>query len=252
VLSDAPLKATHGILLADEVHRQVARKLPAGSAGALFGRDGASTDHQHAHWIPLPSTPAAGATVTSLVIWAPQGLNPAEVAALTSTRGASGRRGRRRNGSNAGTAAGTVSDEGYEVSGFPPVELLLQAAGPIETVAPELCQPARRWRSLTPYIPVRHQKRQSLDDFLAEDIAAELRYRGLPAATASRVHPDEGLSDRWALPFRRYRMTETLAKARRGLGVRLQVPADAQAPAGPILLGQLSHFGYGIFVPDTE
>jgi CRISPR-associated protein Csb2 len=38
-------------------------------------------------------------------------------------------------------------------------------------------------------------------------------------------------------------------KSRPGLGLRLQF---AEAVAGPLLLGQLSHFGYGTFEPEPE
>jgi CRISPR-associated protein Csb2 len=42
-------------------------------------------------------------------------------------------------------------------------------------------------------------------------------------------------------------MTENMSKSRPGLGLRLEF---AEPEAGPVLLGQLSHFGYGVFVPD--
>jgi CRISPR-associated protein Csb2 len=117
-------------------------------------------------------------------------------------------------------------------------------------VAPELCGPARRWRSLTPYLPVRHRKREALDDFLAVDVAAELRYRGVAAAvTVTRPDPDDGLPDRWAREFRRYRMAEHMGRSRRGLGLRLEF---ADPEPGPLLLGQLSHFGFGLFEPDPS
>jgi CRISPR-associated protein Csb2 len=40
---------------------------------------------------------------------------------------------------------------------------------------------------------------------------------------------------------------ESLANSRRGLGVRLEF---ADEVTGPLLLGQLSHFGHGIFTPE--
>jgi len=146
-----------------------------------------------------------------------------------------------------GRRDGRDGDDGYRTAGFPEVELLFQAAGPVEQVAPELCGPARRWRSLTPYLPVRHRKRESLDDFASADVAAELGYRSRPAALVTRADPGSGLPDRWAREFRRYRLAERLGQSRPGLGLRLEFPEPA---AGPLLLGQLSHFGYGIFVPE--
>ena len=55
------------------------------------------------------------------------------------------------------------------------------------------------------------------------------------------------LPDRWALEFRRYRMTEDMSRSRSGVGLRLEFPEPVD---GPLLIGQLSHFGYGIFVKD--
>lgn len=237
VMSRAPVKATHGILLADEMHRLAARAVDDERIGTLLGGSGAKTDHQHAHWVPIATEPLRGSTVESLVVWVPQGLDPNEVAALLRIRKVSGRR-RGRNG-----------EDGYEFRGLPQVELLLQAVGTVNQVAPELCGPARRWRSLTPYLPVRHRKRETLDDFITADVLTELRYRDLPKATVTRTDPDGGLSDRWARDFRRYRMNENLGAARRGLGLRLVFDREV---CRPVLIGQLSHFGYGVFVPDRE
>ena len=148
----------------------------------------------------------------------------------------------------AGCPGGEASAEhGYDVRGFPPVELLFQAAGGIEQVAPELSGPACRWRSLTPYLPVRHRKREPLEEYLAADVATELGYRHLPPAAVVPVDPQPQLPDRWAREFRRYRIDREHVQVQAGPGLRLEF---AEPIAGPLLLGQLSHFGYGIFVPD--
>lgn len=237
VASKAPFKATHGVLLADEVHRLVTRGLDGGRC-ELLGHGGAATDHSHAHWAPLASGHDRGATVEGLVVWVPAGLTTQEIAVVISVGTVSGRRG------------GRGDDEGYEVKGFPETTLLLQAVGTVEQVAAELCGPARVWRSLTPYLPVRHLKRACLDDFLAADVRRELEYRGRATdVVVTRVSPQETLSDRWALEFRRYRAKERLNQARRGLGLRLTFTEEV---SGPLLLGQLSHFGYGVFVPESE
>ena len=62
------------------------------------------------------------------------------------------------------------------------------------------------------------------------------------------------MTDRWASEFRRRRIREPLARENRrsaqsrpGMGLRLEF---AEPVEGPLLLGQLSHFGFGIFVPD--
>ena len=238
VTGTVPVKATYGVLLADEAHRLAGDKLArAGLADPrrqeILGSNGAATDHRHAHWIPLVAAEEKPPAVRYLIVWVPYGLRTEEVAALLSLRKMSGRRG--------------SGEDGYDVRGLPPVELLFQAAGRIGQVAPELCGSARRWRSLTPYLPVRHRKRESLEDYLAADVRTELGYRDLPPAAVASMAPEPRLPDRWALGFRRYRMTENMSRSRPGLGLRLEF---AEPVAGPVLLGQLSHFGYGVFIPD--
>jgi CRISPR-associated protein Csb2 len=238
VASRVPVMARHGILLADAVHQLAARRLADCGGGDLLGGEGAATNHQHAHWVPIADGTGPDACVQALLIYVPRGLRAGDVAALVGIRGVSGRRG---------------GGDGYQVKGLSRVRLLLQAAGPLQQVAPELCGPARRWRSLTPYLPVRHwhPKRETFAEYLNDDVAAELRYRtaypDVPAPGVQGSDPEGGMPDRWARGYRRYRLNEHLGRARPGLGLRLEF---AEEVCGPLLLGQLSHFGYGIFRPE--
>ena len=233
IISRAPVTAVNGILLADKVHA-VAARIFAGEEGRhILGYSGAPTNHQHAHWIPIAAGTGHADPVTSLVVYMPNGLSAQEVARLVTIQQVTGQRG--------------PGGDGYQVKGLPEVKLLLQGAGPIGQVAPELCGPARRWRSWTPYLPVRHRKRDSLAEYVSADVSAELGYRDLPPAACTFADPDAGLPDRWARGYRRYRLSERMDSARPGLGLRLEF---AQEVAGPVLLGQLSHFGYGIFRPE--
>lgn len=245
VTGRVPLRATHGILLADDMHREVGERLARADVDderrqLLLGTSGARSDHQHVHWIPIADQDRRGASVQALVVWVPCMLRSAEVAAIIG-----------RSLTFSGQRGGRDDSDGYRLRGFPEVRLLFQAAGPIEQVAPELCQPARLWRSLTPYLPVRHQKKEPLAAYLAADIAAELRYRDqlkdLPAPVVTPEDPGGGLPDRRARQFRRYRLNEHMNKARPGLDLRLEFASEV---SGPLLLGQLSHFGYGIFRPE--
>jgi CRISPR-associated protein Csb2 len=239
VIGRAPMQLINGVLVSDETHRLAAKELeqagiPDARRKQIMGTGGAPTGHTHAHWIPIGGPGESTGSVQYLLVYVPLGLEPKEIAAILSLRELSGRRG---------------GEDGYEVRGFPEQRLLFQAAGQVEDVAPELCPrpPALRWRSVTPYLPVRHRhpKRQTVEEFLAADVAAELGNRGLPAPISLTVA--DPTADR-AIRFRRHRMAgERLRDARPGVGLRLQF---AEPIDGPLLLGQLSHFGLGVFEPE--
>jgi CRISPR-associated protein Csb2 len=242
VTGRAPLKAASGVLLADRAHHVAGliwekACLPDAERQQILGTAGAATGHRHAHWIPLPEGPERGARVSALVVWVPCGLSAGQVAALVRPMTLSGRLG------------GRGGEESYEVRGFPEVKLIFQGAGTIAQMAPELCGPASSWRSLTPYLPVRHRKGEPLADFLTRDVCTELGYRDHGEGSVIPEEAEDRMPDRWAREFRRYRLTENMSRSRPGLSVRLQFREEIE---GPLLLGQLSHFGYGIFVPDTR
>jgi CRISPR-associated protein Csb2 len=241
----APVTLRHGVLLADAAHRAAGRKLAKAGVSddrrsEILGTGGAATNHSHAHWVPLADDRSPAAPVKTLLLWVPEGLRPDEVAGILTLSHLCGRLG----------------SAGYEVRGFPPVRLLFQGAGTITQMAPELCGPARRWRSLTPYLPVRHRKRREKPaEFLRTDISTELWYRTTapeetwPLAVVTPTNAEAAVPDRWAREFRRYRLTEHMNKSRPGLGLRIELGDDR---LGPLLLGQLSHFGYGIFMPENQ
>jgi CRISPR-associated protein Csb2 len=229
VASPAALPATRGILLADEVHRAVVRALDGGRA-EVIGHAGATSNHTHAHWVPVPG----GATIASFLLWAPVGLTTTEVAnilkALSSAMGS-----RRQPPAMPGRDR------------LPRLRLHLQSAGELAAVAPELLGPARVWHSLTPYLPVRHRKPAvSMPEHLTQDVRYELAYRARPPATVQRLGPADELVDRWAAPYRRYRSKERSDQRRPGYGLRLEFE---EPQSGPLLLGHLRHFGFGCFAP---
>jgi CRISPR-associated protein Csb2 len=240
VIGRAPVSLTNGVLVADEAHRVAARLLERSGISdnrrkEIMGTAGARTSHTHAHWIPIGEDEESAPSVRSLILFVPNGLEPAEIGAIISLGRLSGKRG---------------GDDGYEVSGFPEQRLLFQAAGQLRDVAPELTarRGATRWRSVTPYLPVRHRhpKRETVENFLAADVGTELQNRSLPAPTSVTItDPTAGQVNQ----FRRYRMNnrETLRDSRQGVGLRLEFDTPVE---GPLLLGQLSHFGFGRFASE--
>jgi CRISPR-associated protein Csb2 len=227
------------VLLADEAHRQVGKLLeaahvPDSRRQEIMGTRRAATDHRHAHWVPIDGAGDEAGFVRNMVIWVPAGLRTEEVRAVLGLRQASGRRG---------------GEDGYELRGFPKVDLLFQAAGRVEEVAPELCGPSARWRSATPYLPVRHRaKNEPVEKLCAEDVTAELRYRNRSDAVLAHMKPASDMTPREVNQYRRHRTNEKLAESRPGVGLVLEFAAPV---TGPLLLGKLSHFGFGRFAPDV-
>jgi CRISPR-associated protein Csb2 len=206
--------------------QQKQRRQPLAGSSLLAGKtvtdEALAAQHQHAHYLPILTEQR----LTDLVVWTPGGLPEHELAALTSVR----------------TLASHIN---------PDWRLVLRVAGvgDIQDVAPELCGPARTWRSIMPYTPSRHAKPGiNWADFLAADVVRELRYRGRPAAEV------EVLSDSW-VEYRRYRPTARQRNnIRQGHSDRpsafLKLTFSEQVH-GPLALGHLSHFGLGLFRPGS-
>jgi len=180
--------------------------------------------HEHAHYFSL--TPGhrldAGAPIDSLVVWAPGRLNGDELAALAQVKWL-----------RADRAA----------SGVPDIAVAVAAFGEIEEVAPEIVGPVSTWRSRTPFVPGRHRQKLSWNDHIQIEIARELSvYRDLPAPTSVTVLDDD------ARRYRRRRLPpkETIGGSRRAAFVEIRFKHPVK---GPIILGSMSHFGLGLFLP---
>lgn len=177
--------------------------------------------HGHAHFLALPErADLSGRRVGSFVVWAPGGLSETDLAALSLVEHLSSNRldGVRR-------------------------PVVLTAAGEVAEVAPELTAAAgsRDWMSVTPYSPIRHHK-GTLAEQLLRDVNLELRHRDLPPALDVETIPGP-----W-LHFGRYRVgKERIREQRRAYGLRLRL---SEPIIGPLSLGQLSHFGLGLFRPE--
>lgn len=181
-------------------------------------------DHTHAHWLAFDLD--GDRRLDRLVLWAPGGLDRDEIATLADLRKV--------------PAPERIDD-------FHDAQLGLEYVGPAGGLSVDIVGPSARWRSATPFAPPHHPKRRQREgegwhEFVREQVRRCLRWRGLPDPSEITVLTDEP----W-LQYRRHRPTERLRDARRAVGVRIIF--DEEVP-GPLALGQLSHFGLGLFVPE--
>lgn len=186
------------------------------------------SQHRHAHYLAIDEDDDG--LLDTLLLWVPDdaGLNERELAALARVQRLA--------------AHGHAPD-------FRPCRLGLEAMGTLTQVAPALSTSARVWKSHTPFAPPasRHKKpNQTWEDFATSELRRELRLRGHSA----EVEIMRLKHVPW-LKYRRHRPTgrKTLADAPRASGFRLHFsrPVD-----GPIVLGELSHFGLGLFLPTED
>lgn len=106
--------------------------------------------------------------------------------------------------------------------------------------------PARRFRSHTPFLPVRHPKRRQgiLRETPAEQVVGELERRGMPTPRRVKL-----IGGPWA-GFRIVRQGKQGAFPYLGAhGFELDF---AEPVHGPIALGRNSHFGMGLFLPADQ
>lgn len=182
---------------------------------------GGTPQHGHAHWLAFGGLD--GRQLSTVVVWAPDGFDSDVLAALA--------------------RVDTVRPGG--IPDFAPQRLGLEGWGDVGDVAPELVGPSRVWRSFTPFAPTVHRKKEQKEQDEAYMLAAirrELEWRG--RATPAAVEIDEG-------PWRAYRThrpdKERLRDSRRVWGLRVVFDDEVY---GPMVLGALSHFGLGLFLPE--
>lgn len=197
----------------------------AGKSATLAGKDHASeplrSQHQHAHYLAF--NPDSGPLLRNVVVWAPGGFSDEELEALT-------------------RLSGREIRPGGPVSGFRGCRLGLEGFGDIDQVAPELARPSTTWTSFTPFAPTRHSRQKDPLRFLLAEVTRELGFRGLPTPVEVSLARGDWLS------YRRHRPSgrDTIGQARRAFGLSLTF---AEPVSGPIVLGDLSHFGLGLFLP---
>ena len=182
--------------------------------------------HGHAHYISLTPVLSSGHTqgserLNTVVVWAPAGFDESEIAAAEGLR--------------------DLRSAEF-IDGVKHRRVTLLGSGSIGDMAPELVGPSEVWQSVTPYSPVHHH-RGSLEKQLLADVCRELESRGLPPAVELDL-----VEGPW-LQFRRYRPgKERIQRSRPAHGLRLRFASPVE---GPLVIGQLSHFGLGLFSPVT-
>ncbi len=194
------------------------------SSPVLSGKDASGRPlegHRHAFYLALDEDDDR--RVDRLVVYAPMGFGRAEREALRRVRILKPGRGR------------------------PPLHLHLVGFGTPEGFTSPVFGPARRWRSHTPFLLVRHPKmrggsddRRLVDDPVAQ-VVLELERRGLPAP--SNVRPVRGARFRW-LEYRTHRRGDPGPPGAWGFEVEFAEPVR-----GPLALGRHCHFGLGLFLP---
>lgn len=175
-------------------------------------------NHAHAHYLVVDAD--GDRLLDTAVVWAPNhgtGFTDQEVAALF--------------------AVNRLSTDLFR--GFRSLRVAAVAAGRAEDIVPkQFCSTATSWQSVTPFLPYRHQKRrQSVEEFLSTEIKRELTTRGLPGAEIELLPGD------W-LSFHRSRSRHQPGGRAFGLRLCFETPL---AVAQPLALGNLSHFGLGLF-----
>lgn len=131
--------------------------------------------------------------------------------------------------------------------GRPDLDVVLAALGSaseLRDARPLRC--GKLWRSVTPYVPVRHTKhrRSALIDTPEQQLAREISLRGLPAPSGIRPVGRDARGKRW-LEYRLERVTGDGSHGQLyGHGFELEFPIEV---SGPLALGYACHFGLGQF-----
>ncbi|MEP9417647.1 type I-U CRISPR-associated protein Csb2 [Gordonia sp. VNQ95] len=207
---------------------------------AIIGKDGTDPrqqGHDHLHVVALPDDSrgrrfGGGAPIRSLLLWAPRGMSSEAVGRICEIDR-------------------LWTPDRVTENSIPTQRLLVAGLGDVSDIAPETVfdgEGATTWVSATPYFPVRHRKRRTVRDWIKVDLNKELGYR---AATAGVEVVDVEVDETRAtvsdlVRFRRRRLREQRQNARRGFAVRVTLSRPVN---GPLMLGQLSHFGAGLFIP---
>lgn len=237
--SPAPFLSRYGVMATEVLRLACLAKVGKDESGVPSWLAGKSEDgplsglHGHAHWLWLPPPSEVGLdAIGDLVLWAP-GVSERELHEVVD-------------------ALARVHDlwppAPYRPRGFQESRVVLTGAGSARQVVPELIADpgCTRWTSLTPILSTRHLKKETPEQFIRNVVSRELKFRGLPEVVSVDAGPGR---DGWVREHRRYRIHEAMRDGIPGYAVTLTL---ASPVSGPIALGALSHFGFGLFRPADE
>jgi CRISPR-associated protein Csb2 len=234
--SRAPFRAHHGILATTGLRGAVLGALGGGDRLAAEPRgwliagphdEAIAGEHQHAHWWWIAD---GHGDVRELLLWVPGGIPTQWVGRVASVRG--------------------LPDFQDAPKGYRPgAALHLQTVGELSAVCPPaILATATRWRTDTPMLTERFPKKNGAPEaFIRREVERELAYRAHwwpKAPTVKEIRVINGWEDRDVVAYRRYRWKETMASRRRGFDIEVEFEQEL---TGPLSLGALSHFGFGLF-----
>lgn len=206
------------------------------SSPTLSGKeaDGTPRADGHAHAFYLPTDDDGDGKLDHLTVYTPKGFSASEMKALSAFR------------------------QMHTPGGSAELQLLLLGFGYTKHFPHvAITQPARIWRSATPFIPTRHYKERGTkrDNFPREQLAEmnlreELARRGLPELVGEPRPMIRLPLDGRSLAWREFRQQRVFGDGRRGsdFGKGFEIEF-AEEVSGPIAVGYACHFGLGLFVP---
>jgi len=247
VLSTVAPRIIQAISIGDRVHKSLCEWSDRGRGRATvftgLDEDGnPKSDHAHAHVFCEANGPRD--TVTHITVWAEMGFDEGNCLALRSLN---------------------------KVWGYGDHELRLVLHGigqPDEFTDSPLFQPAKVWRSATPFVPTRHAKmfrdgRPKIDPqngwqfgSAGHDLLRllSLHPRGTDASIRQMAEHDgpykAGERGLRSLQFQTFRRDGAGSRGHsNGAAFTIRFPEER---TGPFALGYGSHFGLGLFVPVKE
>lgn len=199
--------------------------------------------------------PPARRVVRDVALWVPEGIPPDHVQRLARGLG----------------SGGLLHPPGYVPPGYVASDLGLVGYGTALEVLPEVTSQrgSGDWISATPFQSTRHRRKgQPLEDFIEDCVRRELDQRrqaitDLPPVGTVEVldphfdrAPAGGKGRPWGREYRHRRwLVSGQELGRRGSVSTYQAMVRIRfegAVRGPISLGGLSHFGFGLFMPNGD